>query len=83
MVGSFPNSDNEFIELANFLMNPARAKHLLEVVLASFTKFWFEKKAITLKTNSDQLLKDPCSLVQADFSSLPAHPTPFSSNQLT
>ena len=77
---SSPRLDS--LELPKGPMNRARSKRFHEVVSALLFKFWKENQLVEDEEARSNSLKKPCTLVQANFSSILAFLARFNSDQL-
>ena len=77
---SSPRLDS--LELPKGPMTRARSKRFHEVVSALLFKFWKENQLVEDEEARSNSLKKPCTLVQANFSSILAFLARFNSDQL-
>ncbi|KAH1107681.1 hypothetical protein J1N35_011449, partial [Gossypium stocksii] len=76
-------ANQDLIELPKGPMTQARTKQLQEALTALLVRIWDDTKSFDIGEAVDNSLKAQCTLLQTNFSSPPALPAQFSSNQLT
>ncbi|KAH1107804.1 hypothetical protein J1N35_011572 [Gossypium stocksii] len=78
-----PNANQDLIELPKGPITRARTKQLQKDLTALLVRIWDDTKSFDIGEAVDNSLKAQYTLLQTDFSSSPALPAQFSSNQLT